>query len=302
MITTIIFSFDRAIQLELLLASIEKHDTNKLFDLHIIYATSNADFELGYTHLKDKFPGVIWHNEQKFRKKFLLPFFPLYWHNYYWWFKYKNFRRKSSDFRDKLINIVESSKNEFLMFLTDDSIFVGNINVTHDILSPLNEKPNEDCFSLRHGINISGGTYSKHQNLIYWTSNDKHDHPEWSYPFSVDGHIYNLRAINLIIKTVIFNNPNTLEGNVACYVQEHKIFNHLIALEQSCLLGFELNRVQAIVENNNLNIDNKMLNKLYLEGYHLSLNYLLPNPHFFRPVIQSVIAKKEHKSIILYEQ
>jgi hypothetical protein len=138
--------------------------------------------------------------------------------------------------------------------------------------------------------------------LIEWKRDDDHLHPEWSYPFSVDGHIYDIEVLIKILKKVIFKNPNTLEGNVACYVNEKKLFNNQIANIESCLLGFELNRVQSISANNNLNISSISLNKLFLSGYKLQLKYLLEKPHSFRPEIQSVTAIKNNDSILLYEQ
>lgn len=301
MINTIIFSFDRAMQLEFLLNSINEFETLGLFDLHVIYATSSSDFEKGYEQLKYNYPGVCWHKEIQFEERFVWPILPFYWRNYYWWFKHKYNRHLSSDFKSLTLSIMNSSDNNYAMFLTDDSVFVKPINLDLDILKKIQKNGLKYSFSFRHGINILGGRYSEINEHIEWNATDKHNHPDWSYPFSVDGHIYNQKHLLKILKRLIFKNPNTLEGNVACYVREKKLFFQLFANNQSTLLGFELNRVQSINSNNNLNINNKTLNELYLKGYKLNLDYTLTMPHFFRPSVKKVKAKKNGHTISLYE-
>ncbi len=300
MVNTIIFSFDRAMQLELLLDSIARYDENKILEISIIYNTSTTEFVRGYEKLITKYPTLNWIKETKSR--ILLPFLPLYWHNYYWWLRYKHNRWTNSNFRTIVLEVLSNSRSEFVMFLTDDSLFFQNIILNLEAIQKVKDDPLNTCYSFRHGCNIFGGNINRTDVLIKWKRDDDHLHPEWSYPFSVDGHIYEVETLKRILYKVIFKNPNTLEGNVACYVNEKKLFNNQIANIQSCLLGFELNRVQSISANNNLNISNISLNKLFLSGYQLQLKYLLEKPHFFRPEIQSVAAIKNNDSILLYEK
>ena len=302
MINTIIFSFDRAMQLELLLDSIYQYDEKNILDLNIIYSTKSIEFNLGYDKLINKYPALNWIKEAKLKKQFVFPILPFYWHNYYWWLKYKHNRWNESNFKNKILEKISNSTNEFVMFLTDDSLFFQKIFIEPEILQSIKRNPYNTSFSLRHGSNIYGGKFIKETKIIKWKRTDKHEHPEWSYPFSIDGHIYDTEVLKKILKKVIFKNPNTLEGNVACYVREKKIFNCQIANMQSCLLGFELNRVQSISPNNNLDIDNDTLNKLYLSDYKLEINYNLSGQHFFRPEIQSVSAKKNNESVQIYER
>lgn len=301
MITTIIFSFNRAMQLELLLDSIKKYDTANQLELHILYATSSTDFEKGYDILKQKFTNCIWHKEKTFIKKFVCPLLPLlYWRNYYWWLKHKYNRYIQSNFNNEVQRIIAECNSKHIMFLTDDSVFVHPIELSPNLLNKV--KKDGYSYSLRHGANIVGGNFIYCDNFIEWNRKARQNHSEWSYPFSVDGHIYNKKTIQRILKIVIFNNPNTLEGNVACYVNKSNYFRLLIANTQSCLLGFELNRVQTINENNNLNIDNNMLNDLYLKGYKLNINYKINDIHFFRPELIHVMAIKNDDKIVLYGQ
>lgn len=302
MITTIIFSFDRAMQLELLLNSIVNYDEKKILSLNILFNSSTPEFLLGYNKLIQKYPTLNWISETKTKNHFVPPCLPFYWHNYYWWLKYKHNRWTNSNFKAKVIEIISNSQSKFVMFLTDDSLFFKKIILDSEVIQKVKDNPLNTCFSFRHGGNIYGGNISKTDDFIKWRRNDHHSHPEWSYPFSVDGHIYDRGVLTKILKKVIFKNPNTLEANVACYVNENKLFNNHIANLQSCLLGFELNRVQSISANNNLNIINIDLNKLYLSDYQLQIKYRLNKPHLFRPEIQIVTATKNNESILLYEK
>jgi hypothetical protein len=302
MTTTIIFSFDRAMQLDLLLESITKYDVSGQLDLQIIYATSDISFDEGYEKLKFKYTNIGWHKEAQFKERFVYPNLPLYWHNYFWWLKYKYNRYIKSDFKYKVISVLRNSVFDTVMFLTDDSLFFNEIKIDIEVVDKIILDGKNNSFSLRHGANVSGGTYVEKGNTISWQTTDKHEHREWSYPFSVDGHIYNTSVVEKILKKVIFKNPNTLEGNVACYVNENKLFKKLFAHKQSSLLGFELNMVQTVTNNNNLNISNQTLNELYLEGFKITLNYKIANYHFFRPELENVMATKNDNTILLYEQ
>ena len=301
-ITTIIFSFDRALQLEILLKSAVKYDVDKQLDIHILYSFSNSNFELGYEKLIKKFPKFNWHKETRFSRRIVKPIFPFYWRNYYWWIKHKYNRWIASDFKSKIISIFNNSRNDLIMFLTDDSMFIDEIEIEAKISSKIVKMGHLYSYSLRHGKNIIGGNYTVKNSIVCWNRTHKQGHSEWSYPFSVDGHIYNKNILKEVFYKVTFKNPNTLEGNVACYVKEKQLFKKVIANSSSCLLGFELNCVQSVSENNNLNISNTSLNSLYLKGFQLKLNYSLPRIHFFRPIINSVSAIKEDVSILLYEK
>jgi hypothetical protein len=283
MINTIIFSFNRAIQLDLLLRSIVKHDEKKMLGVSVLYACSEQKYEQGYEVLKERFPQVQFIREEKFAPRFVPPFFPLYWHNYFWWLKYKHTRTVSGNFRKQLINLVADSEKEYVMFLTDDSMFYKPISILQPVLADIRRRPLHNSFSLRHGTNIMGGNFSYRNALLSWNVFEDHDHPEWSHPFSVDGHIYSKRFILKAFRKVWFKNPNTLECNVACYVKEKKFLSSVFSNKKSALVGFELNRMQDINENHNLNIDSNYLNGLFNEGYHMRISFDENTNQLFRP-------------------
>jgi hypothetical protein len=257
---------DRPLQLDLLLNSIQAYSCSGDFNISVLYATSSPSFHAGYKKLKKKFPQVTWVHEESFVSRLAIPLHSFYWHNFYWWIRYSNSRRLRSNFRKQLIEIVEQARERYIMFLTDDSMFYRTITVPSLVLVTIDNNPRHSSFSLRHGANIFGGNYQRNMEMLQWNVYHQQLHPEWNYPFSVDGHIYNKDFILRALKKVAFKNPNSLEGNLCCYIREKKYLSGIYSNETSSLVGFELNRVQNMSNNHHLGISGNYLNGLFEEG------------------------------------
>ena len=237
MIQVVIFSFDRAMQLDLLLKSIEKFDSQKSFSINVLYACSSEKYQAAYNRTIEKYPNIHWIQEQPYKKALYDYQFDFsYWHNLYWWLKNPIFRESKSNFKSCLLKILSNSKCPYTMFLTDDSLFYNDIIIPENKLKKITQKPEKYSFSLRHGMNIQGGFYKEEENGICWNIFENDAHTDWGCPFSVDGLIYDSKTIYRIIKKIILNNPNTMEGNIGCYVTEKKIFPVIAASLQSCLV------------------------------------------------------------------
>ena len=300
MISVIIFSFDRAMQLALLLESICRHDINRLLTINILYSYSTESYQEGYTKLQSQYPQFNWveeviYNQQQRNRDF--DFF--YYHNIYWWLKNKNLRKEKSNFKSAILQILLQSKNEFAMFLTDDSLFYREIQIPQIQLQKLREFPLVYSFSLRHGAHQDGGLYNESSDSIQWDVYQNDFLTDWGYPFSIDGHIYEKNAVRLIIERILFNNPNTMEGNIACFVKEKKYFSQIIAMKDSCLVGFELNQVQTVIKNHHLNISQEKLNQYFLDGYSIRIEFNKTNVKYFRPEIMRLSVHKGDNEIIL---
>jgi len=117
MIDCLIFSSDRAMQLDLLLRSMEK----KFFNINIIYKSSNDKFERGYDKLikENSINNINWVKEKNFKKN--------------------------------VLEVLQNSKNEYFCFFTDDDVFFEKLNI-----EKVEKQMNNDdifCFSLRLGEN-----------------------------------------------------------------------------------------------------------------------------------------------------
>jgi len=250
MIELIIFSYNRASQLRLLLESI-KINANNLFKINIIYKSSNDKFKDGYDKLIQEkiIEDINW--------------------------------VKESIFQDDVKNVFKTTNKKYMCFFTDDDVLFKNIDF-EEIDKSL-KKEEIFCFSLRLGQNTTRCytmntdnvlvVKKEYKNTITWDWT-KH-YLDYNYPLSVDGHIFRTEEIHKLIRKIRFNNPNSLEASLQMF--EYFPREEMEAFKENVLVGVPVNIVNT--EFNNLNglkypIDTETLNKKYLEGYYIDYNKL----------------------------
>lgn len=192
----IIFSKDRACQLDLLLRSMYKYVPTSI---NIVYIYSSIDFENGYIKLINKYD-----------------------HNYHLnWIKQTNFR-------ENVLNIARTSVSHCLGFLTDDSIFIDKFDLSDKELYDILISEGCNAFSTRCGLNTIkqchyADIYQKNinpqslnpktpSNMIKWIYKE---HP-WEYnygrPISLDGNIHPREILLKMLETQTFwSNPRQLD-------------------------------------------------------------------------------------------
>jgi FkbM family methyltransferase len=224
-ITSIIFSKDRAMQLDATLRSFFLHckDSDSV-SLKVLYVTSNQSYEQQYEQLKDEFKSV----------EFI----------------------KETDFKKDLLSLLSSK--QYVLFLVDDNIFIRTFCIS-DIRDSLDNNPDVLGFSLRLGKNttycymlnveqklpsfsVLGGGILKYE----WIAAD-HD---FGYPFEVSSSVYRVSDIYTLLAQADFSNPNTLElvvdGNKG-YFRPNA--NQLLCYEHSVTFCNPVNVVQALWQN-----------------------------------------------------
>ena len=271
MIQIIVFSFNRALQLDALLASVQQHWRKTAHRLAVLYNTSNDEFQTGYKILEKKYPQYQFIKETNGKRRYpckdYLSFF-----NLKKLVRYKHCRYEKSNFRDLLTKIVTESAYRQIMFLTDDSIFIREVEINDDILEWINQDPNQNSFSLRLGQSINTPQKqlpSPIRNIISWDYSDYDKSNNWGYRFSVDGHIYSRQLILKLINNIIFNNPSTLEAHLHNYTYIHNLLNKGKTGTEPYLLSYPINMVQTIVNNKSLGVSETLLNEYFLHGKHL---------------------------------
>jgi hypothetical protein len=253
MLNIIIFSKDRAMQLDLLLGSIKENTTFNTQNITVIYMSSTQDFEDGYNKLISGYDC--------------------------------NFVKETS-FKQDVLN---SLKNEYTMFLVDDDIFYRNIDLSIDEINNIFVASNCTCFSTRLGFNTNFCYTLQQENIvheyfhldhfygidiyndiIYWyISNATND---YAYPFSLDGHIFKTKYIKSIIEKLDFYNPNTLEAKLSMESYSNMIIS---SFKKSCLVNTPVNRVQNTYENISgtlYDYNQTYLNELYLDSVKINLS------------------------------
>jgi len=242
MINAIIFSFDRAMQLHLLLESI-KNNAKGIFNINVLYKCSNEEFKKSYDLLKDRFKGINWVEE--------------------------------TNFKEQTLKLMETALN-FTCFMVDDDILFGKLK-ENEILNEFNKDENIICFSPRQALNTNYCYSMRCENIIlpdkenemfiYWDW--KKRYADAGYAISLDCHIFRTKEIKKMVKAINFSNPNLLEASLNQTFSEDYPKEVMFGYKQSVLVGVPVNTVQNTFENRKgekFGIDTKELNDKYLNG------------------------------------
>lgn len=281
MLQIIIFSFNRALQLDTLIMSITRRWQSPVYNIDIVYNTSDCEFQKGYDLLIKKYrqnKNIFFYKESpvkdiySFMEKINIRNFVAYNKNK------KHFTPKTN-FRSLCNHLLKRDKNEFVMFLTDDAMFIENVCIENTIFDWIKDKPASRQFSLRlgNGMNNQGENVRKEGNYLCWEFHKNARNTNWGYPFSVDAHIYYKESVIKLFTKYIYCNPNTLEGFINAQVYRDMLFEEGRANVKCSLLSYPINMVQTVIKNETLGIDCKMLNDMLLDGY--TMKYPIPDAY-----------------------
>lgn len=250
----IIFSKDRAPQLDLLLRSMERN-VDKLChqNVFVVFKASSREFADGYRKTvadwgrKDKGTGyVTWLNED------------------------------ASSFKQRLLDIFQTEEvrsNPFTMFLVDDIVFThefSNADEEFDFLLEnkdllglsLRLDPQKTyCYAIDQEMKVPE---SLHTDFLCYPWHGKDG--DFGYPMSVDGTVFRTNEILPLVQNLHYWNPNAFEAALS----QHPIQRpHMLAYKQAKLVNIPVNRTQDTFNNRHANLEEaqlSLLNKEYLDG------------------------------------
>lgn len=278
-ITVIIFSRDRAMQLDAVLHSFFLHclDASETTQIYIIYKSSSAQHVTQYLRLETDYPTVHFIRQGNFRHDMLnllnlapmQSFLSLRYglacalgalgfrtgtHLDLW------MRRWVDTPRLKLIRalILHNPRPGGILFLVDDNIFVGDFHL-NPVMQTLSQNPKALGFSLRLGYNtIVSYSANEHQPLpVFSPVNNGFLQFRWveashdfGYPLEVSSSLYLNTTITPFLVSVAFRNPNELEAAIASrasiFRESHPI---LLCFEHSVTFCNPVNIVQSFHPN-----------------------------------------------------
>ncbi len=279
MLQIIIFSYNRALQLDTLLTSLFEHWKSIKICVDVLYNNSSEDYEKAYKIVKKKFSylPVKYHKESIIADKVEFSLF-LKWDNVKRFLKYPFLRHAKTNFRSLLIKTIEESPYKHLMFLTDDAMFIKDVNIPQQVFTWINERQIQRQFILRIGEGFNDqpkNIVRKENGFLKWNMYDAEYLSNWGYNFSVDAHIYNKDIILSFLKKIWLVNPSTFEGYMCHALRKKKMMGEGMAFEYPSLLSFPINMVQTVSQNESLGVDCKQLNDYYLDGY--TMKYPIPD-------------------------
>ena len=192
--TLLIWSKNRAPQLELLLDSIYKNSSID-FNIHVLYTFDNIEAEKNYNILISSFSNINFHKEY--------------------------------NFREQTLDIIKNGE-ENICLGCDDNIFHKKMALWPESLEKIQAG---SVYSLRCGFNTVlqdhvKGLYQPALNqyilgdILSWCPQSYLSNNNYGYPFSLDFHIYNRDQLLSLAESVEWNNTNTLEGNLTRFNNE----------------------------------------------------------------------------------
>jgi len=252
---TCIFSKDRACQLDLLLNSIEKFFENyKDESFTIIYKASNDEFNHGYELVKQKHP--------------LFCFV------------------KETNFKEDVKNIFKQHSHT-VMFLVDDDMFIDRFSVTGPHFNKFVGNPTSLTLSLRMHPKVTycytTKTHTSPPMLLgnTWDWQTAPRNTDWSYPMSVDGHVFRYADVNQLFFGLNYNNPNSFEGALAGYAASYsKMKARMMCYSKPIIINNPVNKVQTL-NGNHCGLTHSYpaadLNRDFLAGNSINLEATLKN-------------------------
>ncbi len=266
MITSIIFSKDRPLQLDLCLQSIYKNLKSSTRNI-VIYKCSNERYQASYDGLRTAYPDV--------------EFWP----------------QGKSLLKDVYHSILTESNNGYVCFFVDDCIVYRDPNINIGILDSVFYNEDVCCMSLRLGFNINQRT---HGNMLFQDQIHQHQvinkewvaFPKtsvaygnyWSYSLSVDGHIFRKHDMQKMVNELIYisdlykewkNTPNTFEAELQRFWTISPPI--MICPIQSCVVNSPNNKVQESHNNTSGDLysyDQEELLNIFLSGKRIDLDKL----------------------------
>ena len=264
----IIFSKNRASQLNLLIDSINKN-SNDLFDNISVLFKTDIEYSKGYSLLIKEHKNINFINE--------------------------------TNFRDNLLSLINDDYT-MTTFMVDDAVIFKKITSPKtEILKTIDDSV--VCFSLRLGFNC---VYSHPANIFYKIGDFivennfiifdyKKQSGDFGYPLSTDGHIFKTSLIKKLLFNINFSNPNTLETNLQYFVSTNQIPTNMYSFSESKLVSIPVNIINTTYNNrhgleyyisekelndkfiNNEIIDFEKLDFDNINGPHKEIKYIFKN-------------------------
>lgn len=274
MITLIIFSKNRPLQLDLCLSSIAQN-FNANYTPIVLYSC-DEEYENAYKTLKQEHQDVM-----------------------FW-------KQGRSLFEDVYV-AVNSYDNLYCCFLTDDCImYQQSPNLSNENLNNIFAMPSICCFSLRLGTNIkkrghknkgedfawyddplqyspSINVWQNQLGFVCWDRTQHFYGGYWNYPISVDGHIFRTQDLSTWMEELVYlesikkwnQTPNEIERALQRFVNEIPCL--VGCFESSCIVNSPNNRIQNTIENYEgvfYPADSKLLLEFYEQGKRIKLEKL----------------------------
>jgi len=234
----IVFSRDRAMQLDAFLHSVELHVPDLFGELVVLYRATDEAFASGYERLRAERPSVTWVAE--------------------------------SSFRDDLLAL--RGDERFLVFHTDDDLYfrsVGAFELRDDeVCFTLRLGLNTTyCYPLDIDEQLRDAESNDDRVSWDWGAQDP---GAYSYPLALNAHVFRAAEAHDWLGRVEYANPNELEAALQALAPE--IRPRMASFAHSSVVSIPANLVNETYANRNGGLHGvKELNERFLAGQRIDV-------------------------------
>ena len=250
----IIYSKNRACQLDLLLRSI-KDNFKSVGNLYILYTYSADQFRKSYDKVFAKHTQGV---------------FPVL----------------QTSFQINVLDIINNMQSQYFLGICDDDVFMRETDCT-DILEKLKD-PAVNAISLKGGLNILGNypgrlyplpTFIETDPFLKWEWRKYDPSYDWGYPSCMNPFIFMRDYFLSIINSMTFSYPTELEGGF--HLRRGGFRNYMVSFREAKVVNIPANRIQNLSPNlhsDNQNHTAEELNRKFLEGFIISTSNIYNIP------------------------
>jgi len=194
-----------------------------------------------------------------------------------------SFKTQTKDtFYEVLSQAVSESTTEYILPMCDDDVFIHSTDIT-DVVEYLDSDTVGICFrrspdltnSYHTGELIANPHFTEAGNALKWAWRNGH-HLRWGYPYQAGGMVYNRSFFQYMISQITFNLPNYLEYEMM-QGRDKWGKEKVMCLKHSPIVNVSVNKVQSEVNNRggrDVNYSPEELAQKFLAGQVIDLTSL----------------------------
>lgn len=251
MIKFLIFSKDRASQLDALITSIYKfYDSNQI-DISVLYKSTHENYQVAYD-------SIVSQNGLNFIKE--------------------------NNFREDTLSIINSTNTEYIAISTDDTVLYRKFKLDNVLPIVMNQC---DVFSLRYGYNtvIQDFHLKTYQpslrrpvellegKVLLWNWTEYEPLHNYGYPFGLDMHIFKRQQLLSLLESFNWKNTNEMESGL--FYLRHKISPLISSFSHSVAVNIPINNMSGVtIAGKYYSYSVEDLNEMFLNGYKIEYNFI----------------------------
>ncbi len=251
----ILFSMDRAMQLDALLTSYEKKVRHRA-PIHLLLRTSDQNHRQAYDRVIQRHSNLLASAVSQDKDG-------------------------RPPFRSRLLALLDSVAAEKLFFLVDDIVFIEDTDLADFAgFDPLRFVPTlrlaphlSRCYTLDCPQPLPpfrSDLVADKDKLCWMWAEGRFD---WHYPLSVDGHLFATGEMRQMAQAIDFTSPNTFELGLQRFLGRF-IRRFGVCYRKSKIVNLPLNRVQSDAANRHADIHQDALLSLFNQGLTIDLERL----------------------------